>query len=321
MGTTNIVPMINHEVTHNGITWVDVIDPANVDFSDLVKRFGLHSSSIEECLEPEHLPKYEHMERYKFMILRAIDMDADRRSDSVQRLTNKLAIFYSDDFIVTFHRIKQPYVEAVIKKFNDGSQICDFGAKSVVVELINQVASTYDKAVEDTYRKFEGFEAEVFNSNAAIKLQQIYLLKRRASIMHRMLKMMDGPISEMIVDCPDNVKPQFQTVREHLNKLTFQLEEVRESLISLLNLHVSFASHRTNEVMRVLTIFSVFLMPLNFIAGVYGMNFEYMPELKSEFGYPLALGFMVLVAAVIYLWFRKKGWLRTDNLSKKISNR
>jgi magnesium transporter len=313
--------MINHEHTANGITWVDVIDPANVDFATLISRFGLHKSAIVDCLEPEHLPKFEHMERYKFMILRAIDLDADRRSDSVQRLTNKLAIFYSDNFIITFHRISQPYVEMVFKKFQDGAPICDFGVKSIVAELINEVASTYDKAVEDTYRKFEGFEAEVFNSNAGIKLQQIYLLKRRASIMHRMLKLMVGPISEMSVDCPVNDKPQFQTVTEHLNKLTFQLDEVRESLISLLNLHVSFASHRTNEVMRILTIFSVFLMPLNFIAGIYGMNFEYMPELKSEFGYPLVLGFMVFVAAVIYLWFRKKGWLRTDNLSKKISNR
>ena len=87
-------------------------------------------------------------------------------------------------------------------------------------------------------------------------------------------------------------------------------DELMESVNSLLNLHLSMASHRTNEVVRVLTIFSVFLLPLSLIASVYGMNFEHMPELKWTYGYPMVIGIMLAVTLGIFLWFRRKGWLK-----------
>ncbi len=111
--------------------------------------------------------------------------------------------------------------------------------------------------------------------------------------------------------------PDFQNADEMIDNLFFYADEVSESIASLMNLHISLqsqktneASRRTNEVMRVLTLFSCFFLPINFIASIYGMNFKYMPELDHEYGYYSALGVMLTVALGIFVWFRRKGWLK-----------
>ena len=111
--------------------------------------------------------------------------------------------------------------------------------------------------------------------------------------------------------------PLFQDLKDAIDSLFFYADELLESVNGLVNLHVSMssqrtneASHRSNEVMRVLTVFSIFFMPLNFIAGIYGMNFEHMPELKTSWGYPVVLLSMGFITAAIYLWARRKGWIR-----------
>jgi magnesium transporter len=114
-----------------------------------------------------------------------------------------------------------------------------------------------------------------------------------------------------------SVKSVYQDVKELIEKLLFNLKEIHENILSLIHLHVSISSHKinelshkTNEIIRVLTIFSVFFLPLNFIAGVYGMNFEFMPELKSPLGYPIVIGAMVFVVLSLLVWFWKRGWLQ-----------
>jgi magnesium transporter len=101
----------------------------------------------------------------------------------------------------------------------------------------------------------------------------------------------------------------FRDVQENAESYHFYADELLDDANTLLNVQLSLASHRTSEVMRILTVFSVFFLPLTFIVGVYGMNFDYMPELRERWGYPAVLGLMVVVTLVIYRWFRRRGWL------------
>jgi magnesium transporter len=102
----------------------------------------------------------------------------------------------------------------------------------------------------------------------------------------------------------------FRDVQENAESYHFYADELLDDANTLLNVQLALASHRTGEVMRVLTVFSVFFLPLTFIVGVYGMNFRFMPELNSPWGYPAVLGAMLLVTLLIYRWFRSRGWLR-----------
>ncbi|NJL24415.1 MAG: hypothetical protein HC902_04095 [Calothrix sp. SM1_5_4] len=132
-----------------------------------------------------------------------------------------------------------------------------------------------------------------------------------------MLRATVEPVNRIMARAEVGLMPEFQNVKDEIDGIFFYADEIAESMASLLNLHISLegqktneASRRTNEVMRVLTIFSCFFLPINFIAGIYGMNFENMPELKSEYGYYLVLAGMAGVSLAIFLWFRSKGWLK-----------
>jgi magnesium transporter len=102
----------------------------------------------------------------------------------------------------------------------------------------------------------------------------------------------------------------FRDVQENAESYHFYADELLDDANTLLNVQLALASHRTSEVMRVLTVFSVFFLPLTFIVGIYGMNFDYMPELRRPWGYPAVMALMTVVTFAIYRWFRRNGWLR-----------
>jgi magnesium transporter len=108
----------------------------------------------------------------------------------------------------------------------------------------------------------------------------------------------------------DASTPHYQDVREAAEAIHFYADELLESVTNLTNLQLSLASQKTNQVMRVLTVFSAFFLPLTFLVGVYGMNFDYMPELRRSWGYPAIWGAMILITLGIYTWFWKRGWLK-----------
>ena len=165
----------------------------------------------------------------------------------------------------------------------------------------------------------ENLETLVFQSkDSPSTLEDGYYLKRRAALIKRMLRMTSDLLPKLNVMAEANA-PLFQDLKEAVDRLSFSADELLENAYHLLNIHLSLASHRTNEashrtneVMRVLTLFSVFFLPLNFIASIYGMNFEHMPELKVPAAYPAVLILMGSVALGIYIWFRQNGWLKGD---------
>jgi magnesium transporter len=135
----------------------------------------------------------------------------------------------------------------------------------------------------------------------------MYWLKRKAEVSKRVLQ-----LSKTVLDSlsrENRPDPQMQDLLDLYLRLLTMYEEIENSTNNLLNIYIGLAAHRTNEVMRVLTIFSVFFMPLTFIVGIYGMNFRYMPELQSKIGYPVTLLVMFLITGGIFLWFKKREWL------------
>jgi magnesium transporter len=115
---------------------------------------------------------------------------------------------------------------------------------------------------------------------------------------------------QKLVPASEPTAPLYQDLRENAESMHFYADELVDDVNNLLSVQLALASHRTNEVVRVLTVFSVFFLPLTFIVGVYGMNFQFMPELRERWGYPGVLAGMAVVTLAIYLWFRRKGWLR-----------
>lgn len=292
--------------------WLDLVDPTVAELEEIAKKYGLHPTSVQDCLDPEHLPKFERIETLNFIILRAFDESCDPHADSVQELTRKVAIFYTPAFLITVHRKDQPFFESLREKWKSKIQSHPQPAPHLVTDLIDQIFHTYEKPIDNDLDLLEKMEMKVFGTQGAkaFEVEEAYYLKRRASVFKRMLKL-SADLTPKISTLFEGNTHLFQEVKDNMDSLIFFIDELMENTTSLLNLHLSLASHKLNDVIRVLTIISVFILPLNLITGIYGMNFEWMPELKMQWGYPIALLSMAAIVAGLYFWFRKKGWLKT----------
>ena len=291
-------------IKDNGFEWIDVVNPGGEELMKIAGKYKLHPALVNDCLQPDHLPKYERMEDYSFIIFR-IHVDNDLpEADSVQELTNKIAIFYSDKFIITIHRRKQVLFDELKAQMH--SKKCS-DSKELLNLLIFACLNTYEKPLNKLSKAVDYFEEVVFLRPKKIPLLKgLYYLKRKIELLKRMLI-----LSFEIIDAIDSEEGNVNTrdTRDQYIKFQNMFDALAENIHQLLNIYFSASSQRTNETMRILTIFSVFFMPLTFIVGVYGMNFEFMPELGWKLGYPGVMVLMAVVTVLIYIWFRKKGWL------------
>jgi magnesium transporter len=297
-------------------TWVDVVNPSAGELGEIARHYNLHPTSVEDSLEPEHLPKYERIGSTTFIIVRAMDTSAPPDCSSVHEMTRKVAIFYGAEFLVTIHRSEQEFLTAVIDEYISASPPRDTPERRkgfiprLLIDLINGAIGTYEKPLGAAESAIDAFEATVFGEHDfTALLRRIYLEKRRVTQMRRMLSHTRDAVQKL-VPASEPTAPLYQDLRENAESMHFYADELVDDVNNLLSIQLALASHRTNEVVRVLTVFSVFFLPLTFIVGVYGMNFQYMPELHQLWGYPSVLLGMALVTFAIYVWFRRRGWLR-----------
>ena len=294
--------------------WLDVVNPTREELANIARQYGLHSTSVEDSLDPEHLPKYERIGAVTFIIVRAIDEAAARDCTTVQEMTRKVAIFFSTDFLITIHRTEQPFLAALIAKYQSpppaGAERRKSFLPRLLIEIINAVIDTYEKPLVEAENAIDKFEATVFGEHElGGLLQRIYTEKRRVTQMRRILSH-TRDLVQRLVPASEPTAPLFQDLRENTENMYSYAEELVEDVNNLLSIQLALASHRTNEVVRVLTVFSVFFLPLTFIVGIYGMNFDFMPELRQRWGYPAIIIGMGIVTLAIYTWFRRRGWLR-----------
>ena len=300
--------------------WLDVVDPTRDELSELVTDYGLHPLSVNDCLDPEHLPKFEVFENHTFVILRAVDADATLEADTVQALTRKLAVFAGPGFVITIHRTDQPWLTALQERGlanvplkhatrTEGIQI------HLLAQLFNAALDTYSRPLEEIELTLDRFDAKVFEGSVTdgkafrADLRAIHRIKRQVTLCKRLLwRTVD--VTQRMVPNAGKASTLMRDVQENAESYHFYADELLDDANTLLNVQLALASHRTGEVMRVLTVFSVFFLPLTFIVGVYGMNFRYMPELEERWGYPAVWLGMAIVTFAIYRWFHMRGWLR-----------
>ena len=289
-------------------TWVDVVAPERDELAAIATEFGFHHTSVEDCLDPWHLPKYERLGDTTFVILRVFDAGCSPKASSVQETTRKLAVFFRPGLVVTVHRADLPVVQTARTRFGNGAkEPCT--ETLVLGALFNGALDSFDAPLdqaEDVASEFE--EALLNDTRRSPNLEAIHNLKRRVNVIKRLL-WQTNTVAQRLVPPQERAGSVFQDVKENAERDFFYADQLLEEVNNLLGIHVALSSHRTNEVMRVLTVFSAFFLPLTFIVGVYGMNFRFMPELERRWGYPAVLGLMLSVCVGIAWWFRKRGWL------------
>lgn len=297
--------MKKFEIQLQNIRWVDLISPRKSDLNHLSQELSIPNRILINALDPEHLPKYELLESAAVIYLRTLD-HTKKDAANIQDLTTKITLIITKDLLISIHRLDHPFMEELRSECIDKG----YTLKDLIKKIITSSMLTFDAPISALENRVEIFEESIYeNSKSGNIIKEGYFLKRKASAIRKILKFsLDIVIA--LPARPEFVWRDFHGLRESIERNLFYTEDVLENVTGLLNLHISLAAQKTNEVMRILTVFSIFFLPLNFLAGVYGMNFLYMPELRHPKGYFYVLIGMAIISLGIFTWVYRRGWLK-----------
>lgn len=284
--------------------WVDVCEPDDNDLRNIALSLSIPDHAVIDCLQPEHLPKMEEIGENNFIIIRYFDPTCTLQHDTFQLISRKLAIFYNAQQLITIHRKKAEWLDLTADKYAQGKGITN--TADMVYKLIKNALESYEQHLGALNKDIDFYESRIFlKKRIPDLLKNLYYVKRRLFMIKRIFILTKGIIDHM--EKVGSNSAQYQDMKDYYIKIETITEEAYDSIVSLLNIYISLSSQRTNDVMRVLTVFSAFFLPLTFIVGIYGMNFKYMPELQSKFGYPVTMGVMVVITIFIFIGFKRKG--------------
>lgn len=302
-------------------TWVDITEPTMQELEEFNELHNLNLHFLRDCLEPDHLPKYEEDEGMAFFILRALLKE--EAPATIQAMSSKIAVFFNEKRLITVHRLPHDFIDALRDKYVSQGRVGS--TAELAVRIVRGVLNTYRDFnhslsnpmahVEDLVFVGGKPEPSVFgtdwasvNKNSQV-IEIIYHLRKRVGVAERLCELTDDVLLQLHENEIVRGGQEHRDVMDYRLKLQNQLNESGENLQQLLQVYLSLSSQRTNDVMRVLTVFSVLFMPLTFIVGVYGMNFENMPELSWSHGYLAVWIAMIVVVVLLFVWFRRRNWL------------
>ncbi len=286
-------------------TWIDITAPTLEDLISVGEKYALNHHNLHDCMEPDHLPKFEEGEPFNFIILRKV-LDEKEKGATIHMLTTKIAIFFDGDTIVTIHRVPHPDIFPLFTELINTGKIVS--VPNFLLKIITKVQHSYSRFATELNTQIDETETRLFiRKQAAESIENLFLLKRRAGLCKKLLLLTGEVVSA--VQHRQKKSSEMQDIRDSQIKLQLFYDQMTEDALNLVSMYMSISANKTNDVMKILTIFSAYFLPLTFIVGVYGMNFDFMPELGWQYGYPMVIGFMLLVFIVIYTWFRRKKWL------------
>ncbi|RDB05034.1 CorA family divalent cation transporter [Runella aurantiaca] len=285
------------EIQFDDFIWIDICNPEKINLDGIAKQYNLDYFQIKDSLETGHLPKFEKQETYNFLILRAYTSNIDDRTTNVTDLSNKIAFFYSEEKVITIHRAEFEFLQNVSNNY--------IKSEDLLLFFIHKMLDTYNNPLKFLSDQNDEIEKTVFLKDySKISLEDLYYQKTRTRITKKLLQITQNVINQ--IEVSEQSKTALQDIKDKLLSLILGYDEVLENSNNLLNTYLSVNAQKSNDVMKLLTIFSAFFLPLTFIAGIYGMNFENMPELKWDYGYFFTLGIMIVIAIIIFYWFKRK---------------
>jgi magnesium transporter len=288
-------------------SWIDVESLDDHAIEKLGKEFDIHHVYIQDLLQPEHLPKAEAMDvpEGTFIIARFYD-PANNEVNNIHEMTRKLVLVHRPhNLLLTIHRGHWTPIDTVKAKYGGHKNQNDF---LVLCKLIKEVFRSYEPLALKLSEDLDYYEGRLFLKQRDIPIAKgFYQLKRKIAIAKKVLTLSKS-IIEYLRD-QDTENAIVEDVNDMFVRIETSFDEVNDRFNNLINLNLNFAAQRNNDVIRVLTLFSVFFLPVTFIVGVYGMNFQFMPEISHPKGYIGVWVLMISISLGIYLWFKRKGWL------------
>jgi magnesium transporter len=290
--------------------WIDLEDPTVKEAAILENPFHFHPLAIEDCLSEVHHPKVDDYDDYLFFIVHGIRFDAP----TDQFITRELDIFLGKNYLVTHHRGPMRSIAAARELCGKNLQAAmPRGVDFLIHQILDQMFEHYFPALDAIEDKIQLVQVEVFEKPTRETLERIFALKRDALQLRRICQPQREILHRLSRGEFKGISPKaaiyFRDIYDNLYRIVDASFTYQDLIQGTLDAYLTAVSNRLNETMKRLTVFGAVFAALTVITGVYGMNFDYMPELKWRYGYLMVWALMAAITAGLLVLFKKKEWI------------
>lgn len=293
------------------VSWINI---DGVHQAEIIEKLGqffkLHPLVVEDIMSPGHRPKMEEFEDYIFIVLKMLSYDKKEKRVKEEQVSLILGLNY----VISFQERQGDVFNPIRERIKKGrGRIRKMGPDYLMHSLLDAVVDNYFLILEEIGEEIEELEEKLIDNSRPDTLQKIHSLKREMIFLRRSVWPLREVISGLQKSASDLIRRDtirfLQDINDHTIQVMDTIEIFRDMLFSMHDTYLSNISNRMNEVMKVLTMIATIFIPLTFLAGVYGMNFKFMPELSWRGGYFIVLGIMAAIVIFMVIYFKKKKWL------------
>ena len=293
------------------ITWIN-IDGVHEEkiIEELGKIYNFHPLILEDIVDTDQRPKIKDFGDYIFIVLKMLYCDKKGNAIKVEQVS----LILGKNYIISFQEREGDVFNFIRERIrNDIGRIRKLGADYLAYSLIDAIVDNYFTIIEKLDEEIESLENKVISRPKPANLRVIHKLRRDLIFLRRsvwplreVISILQRGESSLILE---STNVYLRDVYDHTIQVMDTVETLRDIISGMLDIYLSSASNRMNEIMKVLTIIATIFIPLTFITGIYGMNFQYMPELKWVWAYPLILSVMLIIGIVMVIYFKRKKWM------------
>jgi len=293
-----------------GVTWIHIDGLQDIRLLEqLGDIFHLHPLILEDILNTEQRPKSEDHDEYLYVVLKLLSEDA---ADGF--VPEQISVVFGSNWVISLQEKEGRFLAPVRERLrNEKGRLRKAGADYLAHALLDAMVDSFFPVLDKFGEKIETLEGKLIGRPSPETLQAIQTLKREMIFLRKSV----WPLRELVGGLARSDSPliressviYFRDIYDHVVQVIDAIETYRDMLSGMLDIYLSSVSNRMNEIMKVLTLIATLFMPLTFLAGVYGMNFKYMPELEWRWGYFVLLGVMMVIAVIMLRYFKRKKWL------------
>lgn len=292
----------------DGLLWVDIDSPEDEDIELLLNTFGLHTLTVEDCILPNARPKIEQFQNYLFLALFAIERNHSNKIEALE-----IDFCVGSNFLITVHTDPIKSLNTMKERVEKASPIITRGPDFLLYSIIDSLIDSCFPIIDELDDRVEKLQDEIFKGASGYAIRDILILKNEAMLLRRTI----GPQRDLINllnkgDYPlirPNNYVYFRDIYDHMVRINDLVDSCRELISGALEVSLFAVANRTNEIVKTLTILATVMMPPVVIAGIYGMNFKYIPELNKPWGYPFSIGLMLALSFGTWFFFKRKKWV------------
>ena len=292
-----------------GVAWIALYKPTEEEFASVAREFGLHPLAVEDPIKAPLRTRLEHYEGTLFLVLKAA-----RYLDETETVEfGEVDVFVGEDFVVMVLRGEPAALAPMRERLEGDPELLRRGPEAILYAIIGRVVDGYAPVVAGLENDIDEIETEVFSGNAGVS-RRIYELSREVIEFQRATEPLPAILDRLVGGAEGHevdaeLQRHLHVVQDHALRITERVEGFRQLLQNILSVNLTGASIAQNDQVKKISAWAAILFAPTLIGTVYGMNFDYMPELHWTFGYPFAMVLMLMVSATLYLVFKRRGWL------------